>query len=158
MAELFHDRRDSELFQRGNLGRDEPEHGSVTVRLLEEIAAEPRLLVHLVSEIEVAAQLENFPALRAGNLAQHAGRLVSRHRLLADRHNVSVPPHLRRLPFTDVKIGSAFLDDDGKKLIDVSHFLTAGYADDTDGELGLEVGNIGVTLLTNDAFPIEARV
>src|SRR4051794_16158566 len=121
MPELFDDRRDPELFEGSYFRGDEPEDGAVTVRLLEEIAAEPRFLIHLVGEIEVAAFFENLPALRTGDLTQHPSRLVSRDRLLPDRHDITVPPHLGRLPLANVQVGSALLDDDGKELIYVGH-------------------------------------
>jgi hypothetical protein len=70
----------------------------------------------------------------------------------------AVPPHLWRLPFADVQVGPAFLHDDAEKLIDVRHFLTADYADHTDGKSGLKIRNIGWarSLLPDDALPIEA--
>ncbi len=67
-------------------------------------------------------------------------------------------PHLRRLPFADMQIGAALLHDDGEELVDVRHFLTADYADDTDGELGSKVRHIAGTLLPDDALPVQSRV
>ena len=52
--------------------------------------------------------------------------------------NVTVLPHLRWLPLADVQIGAALLDDDGEELVDVGHFLTADYADGSDGEIRIE--------------------
>ena len=45
-------------------------------------------------------------------------------------------------------------------MVDVRHFLTADYTDGTDGELGLEIGDIRITgfLASHDSLPIEARV
>src|SRR2546423_1338266 len=121
MPELFHDGRNSQLVQRRDPGRDEAKDAAVTVRLLEEIAAESRAFIHFVGEIEVAALFKKLPTLRAANLAQHFRRLFSRHRFRSDRHHISVSPHFGRLPLADVQIGAASFYDHGEELVYVSH-------------------------------------
>src|SRR5256885_13006537 len=121
MPELFHDGRNSQLVQRRDPGRDEAKDAAVTVRLLEEIAAEARAFIHFVGEIEVAALFKKLPPLRAANLAQHSGRLFASHGFRPARYYVSMSPHLRRLPLADVQIGTASFDDDGEKLVEVGH-------------------------------------
>ena len=108
MAEFFHDRRNAELIEGRDLRRDQTKDRAIAVRLLQEIAAKTRFLIHLVGEIEIAAFFENFPTFRPADFAQHHGRFFARDRLVADRHDVAVPAHLRRLPFADVQIGGAF--------------------------------------------------
>ena len=127
MAEFLDHRRDAELLERGDLRRDEPEDGAVAVGLLEEIAAEARVLIHLVGEVEIAAFLEALPALRAADLAHHVGHLVARHDFFADRHDVAVPADLRRLPFAEVQIGGAGVDEHFEELIDVGHWANENY-------------------------------
>ena len=82
LAELFHHRRNPELLQRGDLRRNQAEDGAVAVGLLEIIATEARLLIHLVGEIEIAAFLEKRPALGSADFAQHVDRLFARDWLL----------------------------------------------------------------------------
>src|SRR4029453_1967735 len=55
MPEFLDDRRNAKLIEALNLRRDETKDRAVAVRLFEIIAAEPRMLIHFVGEIEVAA-------------------------------------------------------------------------------------------------------
>ena len=121
MTELFYDGRNPELLETGDFRRDQTKDRAVAVRLFQKIAAEARALIHLVSEIEIAALFENLPALRPAHLAQHPRCFLTLDRLVANRPHVSVLAHLRRLPFADVQIRAALLDDDGEKLVDVRH-------------------------------------
>ena len=75
-AEFLDDWRDAELLERRDLGGDEPEHGAVAAGLLEKVAAEPGVLIHLVGEVEIACRLISLPALRAGNFAEHVAHLL----------------------------------------------------------------------------------
>src|SRR5205814_7111605 len=99
-----------------DLRRNKPKNRTVAVRLLEEIAAEPRPFIHLVGEIEIAALLEKFPALRRANLAQHSCRLVSRYRLGPDRHYVAMPSHFWRLAFAEMQLRAALVNDNAQEL------------------------------------------
>ena len=121
MAELFNDGRNPELLEAGDFRRDQTKDRAVSIGLLQKIAAEARPLIHLVREIEIAAFFENLPASRSAHLAQHPGRFLALHRFVTNRPHVSVFPHLRRLTFADVQIGTALRDDDGEELIDVGH-------------------------------------
>ena len=109
------------MVEGGDLRRDQPENGAVTIGLLEKVTAKTRALIHLVGEIEVAAFFKNLPTLRTTNLAQHSRSLIAGHRFRPDRHYISVPPHLRRLPLADVEIGTALFYDHGEELVYVSH-------------------------------------
>ena len=113
--------RDAELLEGGDLGRDEPENGAVTVGLLEEIAAEPRVLIHLVGEVEIARGLVALPALRAGNLAQHVAHFLVGQEFLADGYDVAMAANLGRLALAEVKVGGAGVDENFEELIDVVH-------------------------------------
>src|SRR5688572_4276755 len=121
MAELFYHRRDPELLQGGNPGWNQAKDRAVTVRLLQEIAAEPRPLIHLVGKVEIAALLEQLPALSATDLAQHSGRFLACNGLCPNRHHIAMPSHLRRLSFADMQIGAALLRNDTEELVDVRH-------------------------------------
>ena len=103
MAELLDHRRNAELIETGNLRRDQAKDRAIAVRLLQEVAAKPRLLIHLVGEIEIAALFEKLPPLLAADFAHHSRHLVAGDRLVADRHHVTVPAHLRRLAFAEVQ-------------------------------------------------------
>src|SRR4030095_11473009 len=67
VAELFDDRGNPELLQRGDLRRNETEDTPEALSLLQEIAAKPRVLIHLVSEIQVPVLDEAIPAISAGD-------------------------------------------------------------------------------------------
>jgi len=88
---------------------------------LQVIAAKPRMSIHLVGKVEIAALFKNVPFMRTANFAQHRRRLIARHHFRANRCYVAVLAHLRRLSFADMQIGTALLDDYAEKLIQVSH-------------------------------------
>jgi len=81
------------------------------------------MLIHLISKVEIAAFLENFPILRATNFAQHARGFLVRNRIVPDGHDIVMRPYFWRLPLSDMQIGRALPNDDLKELIDVSHGL-----------------------------------
>ena len=62
VAEFLDHRRNAELLERHDLRRDEPEDAAVAVGLLEEVAAEARVLIHLVGEVEIARFLDSAPS------------------------------------------------------------------------------------------------
>ena len=120
MAEFLDDVRDAELFERRDLRRDEPEDGAIAVGLLEIVAAEARVLVHLVGKIEIAAFLEPLPAPGRRSRSSCRRFLVGEG-FVADGHDFAMPPDFRRLAFARCKIGAAAFDEDFEKLIDVGH-------------------------------------
>ena len=67
----------AECFERGDLGGNQPEHGGEAVLLFEVVAAEARVLVHLVGEVEVAG-LE--VAFEGAGLADFARAVAGRSR------------------------------------------------------------------------------
>src|ERR1041384_2288333 len=121
VAELLHHGWNTEFFEGRDARGDEAEDGAVAVGLFEKVAAKARFLIHLVGKIEVTALFKNLPAFRATDFAQHRNRLCARDRLIANRHDVAMLPNLRRLAFTDMKIGRAFVYEDFEELIDVRH-------------------------------------
>jgi hypothetical protein len=70
------------------------------------------MLIHLVSKIEIAVLLEDFPPLLAANLTQHARDFLVRNQLLSDRHDIAMRAYLWRFPLANVQIGRALPDDD----------------------------------------------
>ena len=44
-----------------------------------------------------------------------------RNGLISDGHDIAMRAYFRRLALADMQIGRALLDDDLKKLIDISH-------------------------------------
>ncbi len=121
VAEGFDDLGNAEVLERFDLGGDDPEDRAVAVGLLEVVAAKPVVLVHFVGEIEVAAFLEPLPALGSANFAQHVAHFFLRERFLADRDNLAVSADFWRLSLGEVQIGSAAVDENLKKLVDVGH-------------------------------------
>src|SRR5438045_6357065 len=120
MAELFNDGRNPELLEAGEFRRDQTKDRAVSIGLLQKIAAEARPLIHLVSEIEIAAFFENLPASRSAHLAQHPRCFLTLDRLVANRPHVSVLAHLRRLPFAHGQLRAALLAADRGALIRVA--------------------------------------
>src|SRR6478736_6288958 len=125
MGKFLDHHGDTQLFESRNFRRNQSESCGMTVRLLKIVGAESRMLIHLVSKIEIAALLENFPIFRAANLAQQASSFVVRNRLISDGHDIAMRPYFWRLPLADVQIGRTLSHDDVKKLIDVRHFSVA---------------------------------
>src|SRR5256885_633240 len=72
IGEFFYYYRHTQLLQSRNLRRNQPKSRGITVRLLKIVGAESRVLIHLVSKIEIAVLLESFPILRAANFAQQS--------------------------------------------------------------------------------------
>ena len=79
------------------------------------------MLIHLVGEIEVAATVEAVPAIRPANLAHHVSHLVVIEDLISDRDDLAVTPDFWRLPFSQVKVRRAGIDENFEELIDVGH-------------------------------------
>src|SRR6202030_1375780 len=90
MGKLFCDLRNSELFERCDLCRDQPEDRTVTVGLLQVVTTKPRCRVHFVGEIKIAALVEDFPAPFTTNFAQHRHHFIAREGRLANRCDVTV--------------------------------------------------------------------
>jgi hypothetical protein len=121
IAELLHDRRDTEFLEGSDARRNEAKDGAVTVCLLQVIAAETRVRIHLVGKIEIAPLFKDGPACRSANFAQHRGRFLARNDLFADRHDITMLANLRRLALSKVQIGSAFSDNDLKEFVYARH-------------------------------------
>ena len=121
MAEVLHDRRDPELFESRNLGRNQAENRAVAIGLFKKVAAKARCFVHFVGKIEVTAFIEDFPVRRSCDFAQHQDRFIAQDRLGTHRHDITVPPHFRGLAFPDMQIGSPFRHNGAQELIKISH-------------------------------------
>ena len=121
VAEFLDDRRQPEFVERGDACGNQTEHGAESVHLLEIIAAEPVVRVHLVGKVEVALVLEALPVLRCANLAEHVAHFVRSEDFLADRDHVAMPADFRRLSLGEMQIGRPRVDQHFEKLVDVGH-------------------------------------
>ncbi len=121
VAEGFDDLRHAKVFEGFDFCGNDAEDGAVAVGLLEVIAAETVVLVHLVSEIEVSMFLEALPALGRADFAQHVAHFLGGEGLVAYRNDLAVAADFGRLPFGEVEIRCAALDENLKKLVDVGH-------------------------------------
>ena len=110
VPELLDHRRQAKLVEGGDARRDETENGAQPVHLLEIIATETAVRVHLVGEIEVALVLETLPIFRRADLAEHVVHFVRGKDLLADRDDVAVAADFRRLALGEVQVGRARVD------------------------------------------------
>jgi hypothetical protein len=122
VSEFLYHRRNSELLECRDFGWNEAEDSSVPIRLFQVVTAKTGSGIHFVGEIEIAALIENCPAAWIADLRQHGDRLLASDRLLAQRDNVAVLPHLGRLPFAEMKIGPALLDDGFQEFVYCRHF------------------------------------
>ena len=123
MGKLLDHDGNAQFLQRGNFRRNQAKDRAIAIGLLKIIRAKSRCCIHLVSEIEIAALLENFPLLRSAKFAQHRRGFIAGHGLAADRHDVAVFPNLGRLSFADVQIGGLLLHNHIQKLIEVCHYF-----------------------------------
>ena len=72
ITKFFDHHRDTQLFETRNFRWNQSKSRGITVRFLKVVGAESRVLIHLVSKIEITVLLEKFPILRAAYFAQHA--------------------------------------------------------------------------------------
>ena len=111
----------AQVFEGFDFCGDDAEDRSVAVGLLEIVAAETVLLVHLVSEIEVAVFLETLPALGRADFAEHVAHLLGGKSLLADGHDLAMATNFGRLPLGEMEVRGATVDENLEKLVDVGH-------------------------------------
>ena len=121
VSKFFYNHGNPQFLEGSNLGWNQTKSRAVTIRLLEIISAKAGSLVHLVSKIEIAALLENFPVVRAANFTHNLHGFLAFHRLRADRHDIAMHAHFRGFSFSDVQIGSAVLDNHTEKSIERGH-------------------------------------
>jgi hypothetical protein len=104
-----------------DFGRDKPKDAGVAAGLLEKIATKARLLVHFISEVEVAAGEITVPlSLRADRLHQflhHRGIQI----LVVERVDRAVHTQFRRLALAEMEIRTAGFNQRMKKFIDLGH-------------------------------------
>src|SRR4051812_11547618 len=102
MAEFLDHRGDAELLEGEDLRRDETEDASIAVGMHEKVAAEARLFIHLVAEVEIAPFLVALPAVHPADLVHHVSHLVASENLVSNWHDFAVAAYLGRLAFTEV--------------------------------------------------------
>ena len=121
VAERFDDLRHAQVLEGFDFCGNDAEDSSVAVGLLEIIAAETVVLVHLVGEIEVSVLLEALPALGRADFAEHVAHFLGGEGLLADRNDLAVAANFGRLTLGEVEIRCAAVDENLEKLVDVRH-------------------------------------
>src|SRR4029453_12719377 len=94
---------------------------AVSIRLLEEVAAKPRVLIHLVRHVEIAGFIITFPAICSADLTHEVRHLVVREHFIANGYHLAMTADLRRLLLAKVQVRSARVDENLEKLVDVGH-------------------------------------
>ena len=117
-----------------DFGRNNTEHRPVAVGLLEIIAAEAAVFIHLVGKIEIATLLVLLPFFRGADLAEHVRHLFTGQgcRALPNRDDVTVTADFWGLPFRKVKVRGSVLDERLKKFVDVCHARNSLISDAAD--------------------------
>src|SRR5439155_22816785 len=105
----------AQVFERSNLSGNKPKRRAVTVRLLEVVTAEPRGFIHFIGKIQVSPLFKGFPVTRSANFAHHLDGFLTRKRLGANGHDVSMHAHFRWLSLREMQIGAAVFDDYAEK-------------------------------------------
>ena len=121
MSEFLDHRRQTEFVEGGNARRNQPEHRTESVHLLEIIATKAVVRVHLVGEVEIPFFMETLPIFRRADFAQHVVHFIRGQQFLADGNDVAMATDFRGLPLGKVQVGCSRVDQNLEKLVDVRH-------------------------------------
>jgi hypothetical protein len=92
--------------------------------LLQVVTPETRLLVHLISEVEVSALHEFFPGGRLTDLLEHGNNNLFCEKVFGNGNNVTVKAQLGRRALAEVEVGCALLDEHLEVLINNGHEIS----------------------------------
>ena len=122
VAEFFDDRRDVELLERGDLRGNDTEDAGEAVLLLEVVAAEAVIAVHLVGEVEIAFVDVFLPGLGIADLAHHSLHHLAGEDFVGDGLDAAVNAHLRRLTLAEMQVGTADFNEGAEVVVDDGHW------------------------------------
>ncbi len=97
------------------------DHRRVRVLLLQVVAAESVVLVHLVGEVEIAFVDVLLPGLGIADLTHHRLHHLAGEDLIGDGFDAAVDANLGRLPLAEVKVRSAEFDERAEVVVNDGH-------------------------------------
>ena len=89
--------------------------------LLQVVAAEAVVLIHLVGEVEITLVDVLLPSFRIADLAHHGLHHLAGEDLIGDGLDAAVDANLGRLPLAEVKIRSAEFDERAEVVVNDGH-------------------------------------
>ena len=111
IGKFLQDRRQTQILDRQNVGRNQTKDRRDAVFLLEEIRAIARHPRHFVTEIDIGGFFEDLDLSFRRDLINHRFEFVVLQRWIIDADQLAVDAQHRRIVGGEVKVGSLLLSD-----------------------------------------------